>query len=94
MSAMRTRAVLAADIFPIPTSTTATSIAAGVYVYNATESGTTTTFTDYEGNSQLTFSRGASGSGTLTCPSGASLHGCTAGATTPVTWTTRTVRIL
>jgi len=91
-SADSTKAILAADVFPIPTAATASSVAAGVYVYSVEESGGVTTFKGYDGSAQLTFTRGASGSGTVTCPSGATLAGCS--GTNAVTWTTRTVRTL
>jgi hypothetical protein len=88
------KAVLAADIFPIPTSSIASSIAAGVYVTSVETSGTTTNFKNYDGTTTLSFDRGASGTGTLTCPSGATLAGCTAGSTMSVTWSSRTIRSL
>ncbi len=91
-SADSTKSILAADVYPIPTATTASSVAAGVYVYTAEESGGVTTFKDADGNAQVTFTRGATGTGTLTCPSGATLANCT--GTAPLAWTTRTVRTL
>lgn len=89
------RSILAADIFPIPTADTASSIAAGVYVYTVTEENGVTSFKDVDGNNQLTdFVRGESGTATLTCPSGAALAGCTAGDEVELSWSTRTVTTL
>ncbi len=93
-SADTSKTVLAADIYAIPTSSIASSIAAGLYVTDVETSGVTTTFKNYDGTSVLTFTRDTSGSGTLTCPSRATLVGCTAGSTATVSWTTRSVRSL
>jgi len=91
-SADSNKTILAADIFPIPTTSIASSIAAGVYVTSVETSGTTTTFKNYDGSTVLSFTRGTSGTGTLTCPSGATLPGCS--GTGAMSWTTRTVRTL
>ena len=91
-SADTTKTVLAADLYAIPTSTTASNIAAGVYVYQVDETAGVTNFKTYDGNPSFSFTRGTAGTGTLTCPAGATLPGCT--GTTTMTWTTREVKTL
>ena len=93
-SADTSKTVLAADIFPIPTTSVASSVAAGVYVTSVETSGSNTVFKNYDGSTTISFPRGASGTGTFTCPEGATLAGCTAGSTMSVSWTTRTLRTL
>lgn len=89
------KAVLAADLFPIPTNDVDSSIAAGVYVYTVSETDGVTTFKDVDGNPQLSdFTRADSGTAKLKCPSGASLVGCPAGTTVDLTWSSRTIRTL
>lgn len=89
------KAILGADLFPIPTTSVDSSVAAGAYVYTVTETGGVTTFKDADGTNQLfDFTRGDSGTARLKCPSGATLAGCTAGSNVDVTWTTRTIRSL
>ncbi len=93
-SADTTQATLAADLYPIPTPTTASSVIDNVYVYSVDETPSATTFKAYDGSTSLTFTRGASGTGNFTCPSN-SLPGCSAtGATIPVTWASREVKTL
>ena len=91
-SADPTKTVLAADLYPIPTATTASSLAAGVYVYQVDETAGVTNFKTYDGQPSFSFTRGTTGTGTLTCPGGATLPGCV--TTAPMTWTTREVKTL
>lgn len=93
-SADTAKTILAADIFPIPTATTNSNLVTAVYVYSVeTTSAGVNTFKTYDGSDTLTaFTRGTTGSATLTCPTGATLPGCS--STAPMTWTSRTVRQL
>jgi hypothetical protein len=87
--------ILAADVFAIPTATTASEVGGtGVGVSDVSVTGGVTTLLDPYGTTLTDFTRGDSGTATLSCPSGVTLPGCPAGGTLGVAWSARTVRTL
>jgi hypothetical protein len=93
-SADSSQAVLAADVNAIPTALTAGSLAAGIYLSTVTNDGGNTTFNNFDGVPQMSFTRGATGTATFLCPTGATLPGCVAGSNATLTWSSRSIQTL